>query len=134
MTVDLVDDDGVATGETYCRLAFTETYDPVLRLGIMAVQGYTMEFDPGNQTIRYAPSAKSTKASVESVKEKFKLKMPDPELPERDDCYYYGICGKPEKGEWTTLSTAKLVSCLGGIAVWFILLFWVAPLLPDFAD
>lgn len=135
LTVDLVDGKGFATGETYCRLAFTQTYDNVLRLGVMAMQGYTIEFNPNEQTISYAKSSGSSKKDVLNIEKKFTTKMPEPELPVRDECLFYGRnCPVSEKGTWTDLSTAKLVSTLGGCAVWFILLFWLAPLLPDFGE
>jgi hypothetical protein len=44
----------------------------------MAMQGYTMEFDTTTQTIRYAPSAGSTKLPIETANEVFKLKMKQP--------------------------------------------------------
>jgi hypothetical protein len=67
LTVDLVDDNGLATGETYCKLAFTQTYDTTFRFGVMAMQGYALEFDTTKQTIKVAPSAGSTKIKLDSV-------------------------------------------------------------------
>jgi hypothetical protein len=85
LTVDLTDDQGVATGETNCKLAFVQSDDNLFRFGIMAMQGYTMEFDTTTQTIRYAPSIGSTKVAVESTDAVFKKKMPKPKIPKLDD-------------------------------------------------
>jgi len=50
-----------------------------------------------------------------------------------DDCYYYGICLLPEPtNTFTVLSVGKLVSCLGGLLIWFIIFFWGLNCLPDF--
>ncbi len=78
LTVDLVDKQGVATGETNCRLAFTQSYAEEFRFGVMFMQGYTVEFDTTSQTIKYAPSAGSTKIPVQATPERFTVKMPEP--------------------------------------------------------
>ena len=75
LTVNLVDEMGNATGETYCKLAFTQTYDTVFRFGIMAMQGYTMEFDTNTQQIKVAPSTDSTKVEVTKNEKIFTQKM-----------------------------------------------------------
>lgn len=90
LTVNLVDSKGYATGETYCRLAFTQSYNNVFRFGIMAMQGYTMEFDTNLQTIRYAQSVNSTKSAVTSNSTIFTSTMLDPKIPIPDNCALYG--------------------------------------------
>lgn len=135
LTIDLTDDQGVATGETNCKLAFTQSYENVFRFGIMAMQGYTMEFDTTTQTIRYSPSTGSTKVAVESTDAVFKRKMPEPEIPKPDDCLAYGInCPRIDDGTITVLTIAKLTSCLGGAVIWFVLLYWGITCLPDFPE
>lgn len=84
LTVDLVDKQGVATGEKNCRLAFTQSYGEEFRFGVMFMQGYTMEFDTNSQTIKYAPSAGSTKIPVQETTEQFTAKMSIPSIPKPD--------------------------------------------------
>jgi hypothetical protein len=63
--------------EAYCKLAFTQSYNNYFRFGVLALQGYTMEFDTTTQTINYAPSSKdSVKVDVKSSKTVFMKKMP----------------------------------------------------------
>lgn len=135
LTVNLVDDQGVSTGEKNCKLAFTQSYENVFSFGIMAMQGYTMEFDTITQTIRYAPSIGSSKVAVESTDAVFKKTMPKPEIPQPDPCLAYGIdCVKIDDGTITVLTIAKLTSCLGGAVIWFVLLYWGITCLPDFTE
>lgn len=135
LTVNLVDNKGYATGETYCRLAFTQSYNSVFRFGIMAMQGYTMEFDTNLESIRYAQSVNSTKEAVSSNSTIFTTRMIDPKIPQPDNCALYGgsYCPGWKTGMgWTYLSTTKLVSCLGGALIWLLLVIYAFPLLPDF--
>jgi len=137
LTVDLVDDYGQATGDTYCRLAFSQTYETTFRFGIMAMQGYTMEFDTTKQTVKVAPSKDSTKSSIESNTKVFDTDMIKVVIPVPDNCILYGYdCPiiSPDVGVWSKLTIAKAVSCGGGLLVWFILIFWAVPCLPEFKE
>ena len=100
----------------------------------MAMQGYTMEFDTTTQTIRYAPSTNSTKVEIDPAPGAFKLKLPQAELPKPDDCLANGICPQVDDGTISMLTIAKLTSCLGGAAIWFVLLYWGITCLPDFPE
>lgn len=117
--------------QAYCKLAFTQSYTNYFRFGVLALQGYTMEFDTTTQTINYAPSAKdSLKVDIKSSNNVFTKKLPVAKVPLANDCYQYGTgCISAEVTD--KLWIAKLTSCLGGAIVWFCILFWGVTCLPD---
>jgi len=43
--VPVFDDDGDKTGEEYCTLAFKSNYQSTFNFGVLALQGYAVEFD-----------------------------------------------------------------------------------------